>query len=68
MNVVCLEDEGFYSLVEKVVARISDKQWKSYDKWITGRKNLDKNLDKVSRLYFLWYSAGCNLDNTPAQP
>jgi len=35
MNVICLEDDAFYSLVEEVVGRLKDKQQVSNeDKWI----------------------------------
>lgn len=34
MNVICLQDEAFYSLVEEVVSRIKEKQNVSEDRWI----------------------------------
>lgn len=34
MNVICLQDEAFYSLVEEVVSRMKDKQNVSEDRWI----------------------------------
>lgn len=35
MNVICLEDEAFYSLIEEVVDRIKEKEGIKEDKWIT---------------------------------
>ena len=37
-NVICLESEAFYSLIESVVARLSDKQNVAYDKWIDDKE------------------------------
>lgn len=37
MNVICLEDTAFYSLVEEVVKRLSEKSIKE-DKWISGEE------------------------------
>ncbi len=34
MNVICLETEAFYSLIEEVVSRIRDKDGLPEDKWI----------------------------------
>ena len=36
MEVICLEDEAFYQLIEKVVDRIREKHQVTEDKWITG--------------------------------
>ena len=38
MEVICLENSAFYSLIEKVVARIKEKQGKPYDKWVSGEE------------------------------
>lgn len=35
MEVICLESEAFYSLVEEVVERIKEKEEIKEDKWIT---------------------------------
>jgi hypothetical protein len=35
MQVICLEEEAFYSLVEKVVTRLKDKNGNPYDKWVS---------------------------------
>ena len=36
MNVICLQEAAFYSLVETVVERFKKKQGSSEDKWISG--------------------------------
>lgn len=38
MEVICLQDEAFYALIEKVVARIKEKQGIKQDKWISGEE------------------------------
>lgn len=35
MQVICLEEEAFYALLEKAVDRIREKQQSSADKWMT---------------------------------
>lgn len=35
MQVICLEEQAFYALVEKVVTRLKDKNGNSYDKWVS---------------------------------
>ncbi len=35
MQVICLEDEAFYSLVEQVVQRIKEQRNIQQDKWIS---------------------------------
>jgi hypothetical protein len=34
MNVICLHDEAFFSLIEEVVERIKEKRNIEYDRWI----------------------------------
>lgn len=34
MQVICLEEDAFYELIEQVVARLSDKHGQTKDKWI----------------------------------
>lgn len=34
MQVICLEDEAFYALIEEVVARLSEKHGDEKEKWI----------------------------------
>lgn len=36
MNVICLEDEAFYSLIERVLERIKPNNSTLPDKWISG--------------------------------
>lgn len=36
MHVICLEDEAFYALVEKVVDRIKEQHQVIAEKWISG--------------------------------
>lgn len=38
MQVICLEDEAFYALVEVVVERIKLKEEIAADKWISGEE------------------------------
>jgi hypothetical protein len=35
MQVICLEEEAFYALVEQVVARLKEKSNQKDDKWIS---------------------------------
>ncbi len=42
MEVICLEDEAFYALVEQVFQRIKEKQPKPEDKWISGEEAMQK--------------------------
>lgn len=35
MQVICLEDEAFYALIEEVVARLKEKSGITQDKWIS---------------------------------
>lgn len=38
MEVICLEDQAFYNLVEKVVANVLANQNKKLDKWVSGEE------------------------------
>lgn len=38
MNVICLEDDAFYKLVEEVVARLADKKVNKVAKWISAKE------------------------------
>jgi hypothetical protein len=40
MEVICLQDEAFYALVERVIASIKDKQPGKTDKWISGEETM----------------------------
>ena len=42
MEVICLEDEAFYALVEQVVKRIKEKQGIKEDKWISAEEAMRK--------------------------
>jgi hypothetical protein len=42
MEVICLEDEAFYQLIEKVVARVKDKHAIKEDKWISPEEAMGK--------------------------
>lgn len=42
MQVICLEDEAFYQLVEQVVLRIKEKQQITEDKWISPEEAMQK--------------------------
>lgn len=42
MEVVCIETEAFYALVEQVVGRLSEKDSVKTDKWIDGSEAMDK--------------------------
>ena len=35
LNIICLESEAFYALIEKVVNRLQDKHGPPLEKWIT---------------------------------
>ena len=38
MQVICLQDEAFYSLIEEVVARLREKHSDDKDKWVSGEQ------------------------------
>jgi Helix-turn-helix domain len=42
MNVICLQEEAFYELVEQVVQRIKDAQGVKEDKWISAEEAMHK--------------------------
>lgn len=41
MNVICLNEEAFYSLVEEVVARLKEKKEQKEDVWIRASEAMD---------------------------
>jgi len=41
MNVICLEDEAFYSLVEEVVERLKEKHKVTHDKWVSPERAME---------------------------
>lgn len=42
MQVICLEEEAFYALVEQVVQRIKEKKGIKEDRWISGEEAMQK--------------------------
>jgi len=42
MNVIIIEEEAFYKLIEEVVVRIKEKYTPSEDKWISGSEAMQK--------------------------
>ena len=42
MEVICIEDEAFYALIEQVVQRIKKEQGIKEDKWISGEEAMQK--------------------------
>jgi hypothetical protein len=42
MEVICLEDDAFFALVEEVVQRIKEKHKLKGDKWISGDEAMEK--------------------------
>lgn len=38
MQVICLQDEAFYALIEEVVERIKGQKQLTEDKWISGEE------------------------------
>lgn len=42
MEVICLENEAFYTLVEEVVQRLKEKNGVKDDKWISAEEAMDK--------------------------
>jgi hypothetical protein len=41
MEVICLQEEAFYQLVEDVVERIKEKQNITQDKWVSPERAMD---------------------------
>jgi len=38
MQVICLQDEAFYALIEEVVVRIKGQKQETADRWISGEE------------------------------
>ena len=38
MNIICLEEEAFYSLINQVLDRVHKKDSAKEDKWISGKE------------------------------
>lgn len=41
MEVICLQDDAFYQLIEEVVERIKEKQKITQDKWISSERVME---------------------------
>lgn len=41
MEVICLEDEAFYALVETVVRRVKEKEGIKQDKWVSAEEAME---------------------------
>lgn len=42
MQVICFQDEAFYSIIDKVYQHIKEKYSVKEDKWITGEEAMQK--------------------------
>ena len=42
MEVICLEDEAFYALIDRVVSRIKEKEGIKEDRWISTEEAMTK--------------------------
>ncbi len=42
MQIICLQDEAFYALIDEVVARIKEKQGIKEDKWLSPEEAMHK--------------------------
>lgn len=42
MNVICLQDDAFYALIDEVVTRMMAKTAMKEEKWISGIEAMDK--------------------------
>ena len=42
MEVICIENEAFYTLIENVINRIEKKKGVKGDKWISGQEAMQK--------------------------
>lgn len=42
MEVICLQDEAFYALVDQVIQRIKEKEGIKEDKWISPEEAMQK--------------------------
>lgn len=41
INVICLQDEAFYKLMDEVIGRIEDRLGKKTDRWITAESAME---------------------------
>ena len=42
MEVICLQDEAFYTLIEEVVSRLKEQKKAKDDRWISGVEAMEK--------------------------
>ena len=42
MDVICLQDEAFYALIDKVFERIQQQHFIKEDKWLSGAEAMQK--------------------------
>ena len=42
MDVICLEDQAFYALIEQVIKRVKEKNRIKEDKWISSEEAMQK--------------------------
>ena len=42
MNVICIEEEAFYELIDRVVERLSEQHNAPVEKWIDGEQAMKK--------------------------
>ena len=42
MEVICLENDAFYALIEEVINRLQDKSGVKIDKWISADEAMEK--------------------------
>ena len=51
MEVICLQNEAFYQLIEDVVERIKEKQQRIQDKWVSSQRAMEilNGLENVKR-------------------
>lgn len=42
LKIICLEDEAFYTLIEKVIERVKGNNVNSHDKWISGEEAMQR--------------------------
>jgi hypothetical protein len=42
MNVICLEDDAFYALVDRILDRIKERSGIKEDKWISGEEAMQR--------------------------
>ena len=42
MNIICLEDEAFQALIDKVITQVKERTKTIEDKWISGEEAMNK--------------------------